>query len=247
MKIVEFLNPLKKKPLKDVCLGALYYQQRYDKEEAMTVEALRTVLKRARIPKAAKLNLAAILSQSAPYVDVSGKDGNRFLWTITQTGQDYIRKLLNLPESDIEIEHDVSYLEAITRAISDEDTSDYIKESIKCISVGALRASVVFLWAGAVHSIRNEIMAHSKKEINKATVKYDNNARSVKRFNDLIYFKESKLILIAQELGIFDKNEKGVLEEALKLRNKCGHPGKYKVGPKKVSSFIEDVSGIVFK
>ncbi len=246
MKIVEFINPIKSKPIRDICLAALYYQQRYIKEEALTVESIRTLLKRDRVPKAAKLNLAAVLSQSAPYVDVIGKTGNRFLWSITQTGQDYIRKLLELPEADIEIEHDVSSLEKVVQSVSDDDIADYIKESIKCLSVGALRASVVFLWAGAVNSIKTKIMSHSKKDINKTAAKYDSKARLVKRIDDLIYFKESTLLLIAQELGILDKNEKVVLEEALNLRNKCGHPGKYKIGPKKVSSFIEDVTGIVF-
>jgi len=47
-------------------------------------------------------------------------------------------------------------------------------------------------------------------------------------------------------LFVLDKNEKDILEEALNLRNKCGHPGKYKLGPKKVSSFIEDIVNIVF-
>lgn len=247
MKIVEFLNPLKKNPLRDICLAALYYQQRYSQEEAMTVESLRTILKRARIPKAAKLNLAAVLSQSAPYVDVSGKEGNRFLWAITQTGQDHIRKLLNLPEADIEIEHNVSSLESLVQSITDEDTSDYIKEAIKCISVNALRAAVVFTWAGVVHEIKSKIMKLGKKEINNAAMKFDAKARLVKRIDDFAYFKESTLLLIAQELGIFDKNEKSILEDALNIRNKCGHPGKYKIGLKKVSSFIEDVTGILFK
>jgi len=247
MKIVELLNPLKKKPLRDVCLAALYYQQRYIQEGSMSVEALRSLLKRARIPRAAKLNLAAVLSKSAPYVDIAGKDGSRFLWAITQTGQDYVRKVLDLPEADIEIEHDVSSLHKIVQLITDKNTADYISESIRCISVGALRAAIVFVWAGAVHKIRNNIMCYKKQDINAANKKFDPKARSIKKIDDLAYIKESTLLLIAQELGMFDKNEKGILEEGLNLRNKCGHPGKYKVGPKKVSSFIEDVTSIVFK
>lgn len=247
MKIVEFLNPINKKPLRDICLAALYYQQRYNQEQEMTVESLRTILKRARIPKVAKLNLAATLSHSAPYVDVSGKEGNRFLWSITQSGQDYVRKLLNLPEADIEIEHDLSTLKSIINSITDADTSDYIDEAIKCISVGALRASVVFIWSGAVDKLKKTIIAYDKKEINNAAKRFDPKARSIKKADDFAYFKESTLLLIAVELGILDKNEKGILEEALNVRNKCGHPGKYRVGQKKVSSFIEDVTGILFK
>jgi len=213
----------------------------------MTVESLRNILKRARIPKAAKLNLAATLSQSAPNVDVSGKDGNRFLWSITQSGQDYVRNLLNLPDADIEIEHDVSTLKSIVNSISNTQTADYINEAIKCISVGALRASVVFVWAGVVDRLKKEIIACDKKLINSAAKKFDSKARTIKKTDDFAYFKESTLLLISVELGILDKNEKGILEEALNLRNKCGHPGKYKAGPKKVSSFIEDVTGIIFK
>ena len=41
--------------------------------------------------------------------------------------------------------------------------------------------------------------------------------------------------------------QRSVLEDCLNLRNKCGHPRKYKIGEKKVSSFIEDLVGIVFK
>ena len=52
---------------------------------------------------------------------------------------------------------------------------------------------------------------------------------------------------MAQDLGLFDKAEKTTLGEALDLRNRCGHPSKYVPGVKKVSSFIEDVVGIVFK
>jgi len=33
--------------------------------------------------------------------------------------------------------------------------------------------------------------------------------------------------------------------EALDLRNRCGHPTNYRPGVKRVSSFIEDVVGIV--
>jgi hypothetical protein len=43
-----------------------------------------------------------------------------------------------------------------------------------------------------------------------------------------------------------DKAERNTLEDGLNLRNKCGHPNKYDPGIKKASSFIEDVTGIIF-
>ncbi len=54
------------------------------------------------------------------------------------------------------------------------------------------------------------------------------------------------LLLAANDLGLFDKNEKDTLTEALNLRNRCGHPSKYRPGVKKVSAFVEDITSIVF-
>ena len=64
--------------------------------------------------------------------------------------------------------------------------------------------------------------------------------------SDFAYIKESIQLLAARELGILDKSEKDTLEEALDLRNRCGHPSKYRPGVKKVSAFMEDMVSIVF-
>jgi hypothetical protein len=246
MTIVEFLYPLKELSLRDICLAAFYYVQRYEKTESLTVEKLRVVIRKAKIPRAASLNLADVLSKSAPYVDTIGKEGHRFLWALTSTGQKHVRTLVNLPVVEVEIENDVTSLRQLLKKITDSDTLDYIDEGIKCLSINALRACVVFLWAGVVKKIRDSVMSCGAATINPLVLKYDPKARQVKNIDDLVYIKESILLLVAQDLGIFDKNERGILENCLDLRNKCGHPGKYKIGPKKVSSFIEDIVGIVF-
>jgi hypothetical protein len=48
-------------------------------------------------------------------------------------------------------------------------------------------------------------------------------------------------------LAVVDKTQKHRLQKALDLRNSCGHSSKYSVGEKKVSAFIEDVVGIIWK
>ncbi|MHC2993897.1 MAG: hypothetical protein IBV53_00100 [Candidatus Atribacteria bacterium] len=246
MTIVEFLHPLKRRPIRDICLAALYFAHRYNQKDALTVEEVRSLLRRGRIPRATKINLADTLARSAPFVDPIGKKENKFIWALTATGQDHIRSLLGLPSPDVEIEHDVFSLECLVKSLKDKDVRNYILEGIKCLSVGALRASVVFLWSGAVRRIQEEVFKYGASAVTSAIQKFDPKAKLVKRRDDLIYTKELTLLLVSQELGIFDKNERGILEEALNLRNKCGHPGKYKPGPKKVSSFIEDIIGIVF-
>jgi len=246
MTLVEFLHPLKDAGIRTLCLAAMYYSQRYQNIESMTVEGLRANLKRARVPRTDKLNLADTLSKSAPYVDTIGKEGNRFLWALTDAGKEEIRKTLNLPAKDIEIENDVSSIEGLIAKIGGVDVKDYLSESVKCLQVNALRASVVFLWSGAVKKIRDDAFACGALNVTTAVQKHDPKAKPITKADDLVLVKEATLLLASQDLGLFDKNQRSVLESCLDLRNRCGHPGKYKVGPKKVSAFIEDVIGIVF-
>ncbi len=246
MTLVEFLHPLKDAGIRTLCLAAMYYSQRYQNIESMTVEGLRANLKSARVPRTGKLNLADTLSKSAPYVETIGKEGNRFLWALTDAGKEEIRKTLNLPAKDIEIENDVSSIEGLIAKIGEVDVKDYLSESVKCLQVNALRASVVFLWSGAVKKIRDDAFACGALNVTTAVQKHDPKAKPITKADDLVLVKEATLLLASQDLGLFDKNQRSVLESCLDLRNRCGHPGKYKVGPKKVSAFIEDVIGIVF-
>ena len=246
MTLTEFLHPLKGKAWRELILATLYFRKKYGSQESLTVEELRAHMKQARVPKVAKANLAEALARSAPYVETSGKKGAGFLWRITSTGVDHVRNLMGLPEHDVEVQHDISCLESLLKKIVNSDCRVYVEEALKCLKVGALRASIVFLWAGAVRIVESEIMKHGIIDVNAAISKHEKNPRKVKRVDDLSFFKESTLLLVAQELGLFDRNQRSILEDALKLRNKCGHPGKYGPGPKKASSFIEDVMSVVF-
>jgi hypothetical protein len=76
--------------------------------------------------------------------------------------------------------------------------------------------------------------------------RFDPKAPRVKSIDDFAYVKDAVVLLAAKDLGILDKNQKDVLTEALNLRNRSGHPGKYRLGIKKVSAFIEDIISIVF-
>lgn len=72
-------------------------------------------------------------------------------------------------------------------------------------------------------------------------------ASDFKKKDDFAYVNDATLLQVAQDLGVIDKTEKQRLGEALDLRNSCGHPSKYTAREKKVSAFIEDVIGIVWK
>jgi hypothetical protein len=69
----------------------------------------------------------------------------------------------------------------------------------------------------------------------------------VSTLDHFAYVKDKVFLEAAQEIGLVDKGQKATLLEGLDLRNRCGHPGKYRPGVKKASSFVEDVVGIVFE
>ena len=246
MTLVEFLAPLAGNPQRDKCLAVLYYKQRYEQLEAMTVEQIRSALGNARVSKSKKINVADVLSKSGHYVDTAGVRQGKRLWKLTGSGVRHVRQLLDLPASEPEIEHDVASLSTLAARVSDTVVRGYIEEAVKCLSVGALRASIVFLWSGAIRTVEERMIAKGKNRLRAALTKHDPKARQVSKVEHFQYVKDKTTLLAAQELGIFDKGERSTLEDALNLRNRCGHPTKYGPGPKKASSFIEDVVNVVF-
>src|SRR6266566_8514862 len=244
MTLVEFLAPLQRGTHQDRVAAVLYYAERYEQKPSLTVEEIRSRLTRARVPRAARINVADVLAKSGAHIDSVGERGRQKLWALTDTGRKAVRTKLGLPEADAEVEHDVGTLETTISKVSDPDVKDYLAEAVKCLQVGALRACVVFVWSGAVRTIQDEMLTHGAAAVTAAVQKHDPKARAVSTIDHFAYVRDDVTLLAAQDLGVLDKNEKDTLKEALGLRNRSGHPGKYRPGAKKVSSFIEDVASI---
>jgi hypothetical protein len=79
-----------------------------------------------------------------------------------------------------------------------------------------------------------------------AVQKHDPKARGVAKLEDFAGVKDKTALLAFREVGLLDKRQWATLQEGLDLRNRCGHPTKYRPGAAKASSFVEDVVGIVF-
>lgn len=246
MTLVEFLAPLKGGKRRDIVLATMFYVKRQDGEARLTVEKIRSQLVQARVPKAKTMNIAAILAGSGELVDTAGSDGSRLLWALTDTGEKHVRALLELPKIDLDVQHDVASLNALVAKVADPVIRDYIEEAITCLSVNALRAAIVFLWAAAIRTLQEKAMALGDTVVNAAIQRQDPKARQIKKVDDFAYVKERTFIDAIPDMGLVDKGEKDTLVDALNLRNRCGHPTKVKPGINKTRSFIEDVVGIVF-
>lgn len=246
MTLVEFIAPLKKRSRKDKILAILYYRSRYEGVAALTVEGIRQALKAARVPSVAKINVADVVAKSGHYVDTPGTEDGKRLWQLTVSGEQYVRELLSLPESRPELERDAGTLLSLVTQITSCEVQDYLKEAITCLQMDALRACVVFLWSGAIRTIQETLLDKHAKVLTAALRKHHPKAKAVSRQEHFAYINDKTTLLAAEDLGLFDKNERGVLEECLTLRNRCGHPGRYKPGPKRVSSFVEDLVTVLF-
>jgi hypothetical protein len=246
MTLVEFLAPLKGASHRERVLAVLYYRQRYDGMDALTVEQITEGLERARAPKWRSANVADVLAKSGAYVDAPGRAGRALLWKLTPSGADHVRDRLGLPATDPEAEHDIGTLTTLASKVKDTDVRAYVEEAITCLQVDALRACVVFLWVGAIRTIHTEMLTYPESLLNAALAKHDPKARKVTKLDHFAYINDVTALLAAQELSMYDKSEKDTLVEALNLRNRCGHPAKYKPGVKKVSSFIEDIISTVY-
>src|SRR6266536_5357375 len=145
MTLAEFLAPLGPGSQRGVCLAVLYYHQHHRDKPSLTTEEIRDELLRARAPKASKINVADVLNKSGALVDSPGMSGNQRLWQLTTSGETHVRGRLNLPAPGPETENDVATLQTLAAKVSDSVVRDYILEAIKCLSVGAIRAAIVFL------------------------------------------------------------------------------------------------------
>lgn len=246
MTLVELIAPLAKNPHQDRVLAVLYYCERYEKKTALTVDEVRQELKNARAKGWAKVNVADVLSKSGPLVDTGGKQGKKRIWNLTDSGRQHVRILFGLPKAEVEREHDVGTLEDVVAKVQNADVRDYLAEAIKCLQVGSLRACTVFVWVAAIRTIELSMMSKGSGTVTAALQKHDPKARVINSLDDFAHVKDATILLAAKDLGILDKNEKDTLTEGLNLRNRCGHPGKYCPGVKKVSAFVEDITSIVF-
>lgn len=250
MTLGEFLHPLGSKPSqKNLLLACMYYLHRYEGMDAMTTSDLQSAFTKAKHVRGKKMQVAAVLNQAVPYVHspASKVKGQRLQWALTDTGFEHVRKLLDLPAAEPELEHEVGALQKLATKISDEQARKYVEEAILCLSVGALRSSIVFLWTGAVATLREKAWAHGAPAIEAALKNHHPKARDFKQKGDFAYVKDVDLLQVAEDLRVIDKSEKTLLKQALDLRNQCGHPVKYDPGEKKASAFVEDVLGIVWR
>jgi hypothetical protein len=241
MTAVEFLHPLKGASRRVQVQGALLYLKHYRGCGSASPADIRSVLVEARVPRARGANVCQALSDGGP----ATRSPSPGVWEVTGTGEARLLSDYGLGPPGRSHSAEVSGLRAVAAEVSDTATREYIEEAVECLQVEARRASVVFLWAGAVAAIREEVWRFGARGV-EAALKVHNPKAKFRKKGDFEGVKDADLLQIAHDMEIYDKSQRRRLNEALDLRNDCGHPAKYRPGEKKVASFIEDLVAVVW-
>lgn len=125
-----------------------------------------------------------------------------------------------------------------------ESYRPYLQEAIDCYEAGAYRGAVLMVWAATVEHLYSVIEAQrggfrAIQAENLARFEQSNAYRKISKKNDLLYLNDKNFILLCEAAGVFNKNARSILDEALSTRNRCGHPTGYAVGREEVVIFVE--------
>ncbi len=142
---------------------------------------------------------------------------------------------------------DTDEIEKIFESITNLDERDYLRESIACFKVGAIRAGIVFVWASAIRNLQNKCTEKGFKKINEALKLINDREKPLKKVSDFERIKDKTTLDIASKIEIISKHEKGELDKHLDLRNYCGHPSDYYPEMNKVKAYLEDLINIIFR
>lgn len=151
-----------------------------------------------------------------------------------------------LPVTDIARQAPAQALHSLRDATRNapESYRPYLDEAVDCYEAGAYRGAVLMVWAATIEHIYSVIEGHRQgfKLLEADNFKRYEKAsfyRKIKKKSDLLYVNDGNLLLICEDAGVFNKNARSILDDALKTRNRCGHPTGYVVGREEVVVFIE--------
>jgi hypothetical protein len=140
-----------------------------------------------------------------------------------------------------------SALQSHIDSTSNPQLKAFLSEAVGCLQSNFLRAATVLTWSGAVehlldHVFTNKLAAFNTAAIGRGWLKKPIAVRNA----GFDRFKESEILQVCEDIGVFGKSVKTQLSQCLDRRNGCGHPNDYKVRAQQVRSDIEFLLDHVF-
>jgi hypothetical protein len=122
----------------------------------------------------------------------------------------------------------------------------YLEEAVACYDNGLFRAAILMVWAAVMEHLYMTAASHKNgirdfESANHARFGNSKNYRQIKKRDDFLYLREYDFIQLGEYAGMLNRNARKLLHERLDLRNRCGHPTKYKPGREETVIFIESL------
>jgi hypothetical protein len=167
-------------------------------------------------------------------------------WVINLERLREFQEAYRLPVSDIARQAPAQALHSLreSAASAPGNFRQYLEEAIDCYEASAYRGAVLMVWAATIEHIYSVIEGHQSgfkliEAENFRRFGKSNGYRKISKKNDLLYVNDKNFFLICEDAGVFNKNARSILDDALNTRNRCGHPTGFAVGREEVVIFIE--------
>ncbi len=150
-----------------------------------------------------------------------------------------------------------SLLTKILDGLPNQDESEYLKEAIKCATLGYYRASVVLGWCACIDRIHRTIEKEGFSKFNATSVsmvrqtqgrfKKFNSQQNIGSLSELREVFDNIILWIIEGMSMIDSNEHARLKGCFDLRCQCAHPGNAPITEYNLLSFFSDLNKIVFQ
>jgi hypothetical protein len=167
-------------------------------------------------------------------------------WEITDSGRQHLRNLGvgGISPAAVQVASD---LRAHLSEISNPEVRAFVEEAVKCFEAELFRSAVVMSWAGAIAVLQDYVVRKCLNAFNAEAKRVNSNWKNAVNADDLGRMKEADFLDRLAGISVLGKNVKERLKVQLDLRNSCGHPNSFVLGPHTVTSHIEILILNVFK
>jgi hypothetical protein len=131
--------------------------------------------------------------------------------------------------------------------VKDADTRSFVEEAIKCYEARLFRSAIVMSWLAAVDVLKKEVVASHLAPFNAEAKRVNPKWKDAINADEIGAMTEGDFLNRLMAISMIGKNRKQRLEQALTLRNGCGHPNSLKVGQNEVAAHVEALLQNVFE
>jgi hypothetical protein len=132
-------------------------------------------------------------------------------WERSEAGKQHLRNL-GVREISAAAAHLAVDLRKELKNIKDDETREFVEESIRCYELALYRAAVVLSWHAAIHTLHKYVLQYQLKAFNAEAARVDDRWKPAKTTDDLGRMKESDFLDRIAALSIVGK---GVKEELI--------------------------------